>query len=87
MSTRLAWVLGLCLPVGCVSESKQREIVTGRATFDMACSREKLELTQITGTSYGVRGCGKQATYVLTGECGSGQPCGAILNGQVQEVR
>ena len=87
MVTRWSWAVGLCILIGCVSEGRQREIVTGRAAFDMDCPRGKLQLTQLSGTTYGVRGCGKRATYLLNGECGAGQPCEAFLNSTVESTK
>ena len=34
-----------------------------RAGFDMAC-QQQLDITKLSKTTYGVRGCGRQATYV-----------------------
>jgi hypothetical protein len=47
-----------------------------RAAFDLQCSNEKLALTELNsgsqgdgeGAVYGVDGCGRRATYVLTHE-------------------
>jgi hypothetical protein len=35
-----------------------------RAAFDLQCAGSELAVTPLTETTYGVRGCGRQATYV-----------------------
>lgn len=36
-----------------------------RASFDLDCPEADLSTQDLGGQTYGVRGCGKQATYVL----------------------
>jgi len=73
--------------VACASEGRQRDIVSARAAFDLDCPKPRLQLTQVTGITYGVRGCGKRATYLLTSECAPGKQCEAILNTPVQSEK
>ncbi len=60
--------------------------VQTRAAFDLSCSKDNLNIIKLGGGSYGVRGCGKQATYVVDGPCGleNDQRCTAELNSEVQ---
>lgn len=46
--------------VGCVS---QAETVRERAPFDLECE-DQLDVREISNNTYGVRGCGRKATYV-----------------------
>jgi hypothetical protein len=67
--------LALCA-MGCISKS---EVVRTRAAFDMSCEEAGLQITPLTSemmstATYGVRGCGKQATYIYT------PGAGAVLN-------
>lgn len=67
--------LSLCV-VGCISKS---DAVRTRAAFDMSCEKDALQVTPLTSevmstATYGVRGCGKQATYIYT------PTAGAVLN-------
>ena len=34
-----------------------------KAAFDMQCDKSKLDVTELSPTSMGVRGCGKQGRY------------------------
>jgi hypothetical protein len=67
-----ALVVGLLLPAcGGMYNSGFRSDLEKRASFDFGCPASQLSLTELSSaanglvTSYGVRGCGKQATYVL----------------------
>jgi len=50
---------------------KHRTVLEKRASFDMTCPRAELQFVELDHepngeiTSFGVRGCGKQATYLL----------------------
>lgn len=66
--------------VGCVSKSN---VVRTRASFDLGCPGDQLEISPLTSeametATYGVRGCSKKATYVYT------PGGGAILNSPIQ---
>ena len=60
-------VLGLVLSAaGCVNlQSKSAFMDDGlaKAAFDMQCDKAKLEVTELSQGSMGVRGCGKQGRY------------------------
>lgn len=69
---------------GCASfANTKRSAVTSRATFDLSCPTEKLQLTPLSSeamdrATYGVAGCGKKATYVYV------PGIGAALNSPVE---
>ena len=54
----------LLLP-GCATP--QNELVARRAAFDLDCE-EALEVTDLGGNVWGVRGCGQKASYVCVEE-------------------
>ena len=54
--------------VGCASGGGT---VKDRAAFDLDCPKDKIEVTNIGGTSYGASGCGKKATYTCNGTWGT----------------
>ncbi|MCP4133114.1 MAG: hypothetical protein GY754_19260 [bacterium] len=64
---KMAAICGLLLLISCSVLSKRLERQAAeRASFDFNCPKEKIKATQLGGTSsFGVRGCGKRATYVL----------------------
>lgn len=47
-----------------LSSCANREPLDPRASFDLECPEEKLRYTELNEDSWGVRGCGKQATYM-----------------------
>ena len=53
---------------GCMASGTQ--LVRDRAGFDLNCPKEQLNIKHLsgvengTGATFGVRGCGKRATYV-----------------------
>jgi hypothetical protein len=72
----------LALPVivtsGCVGAVVSQ--VAKRASFDMSCPAEQIELVQLSGSAFGARGCGKQATYVSSCDSSS---CTWVVNSDV----
>ncbi|MDF1563050.1 MAG: hypothetical protein P1V51_08405 [Deltaproteobacteria bacterium] len=64
----------LLASAGCVPVEKLRK----RAAFDISCPEEKLEVVDLGGTTRGVTGCEKKATYLWI--CGGGQPCNWVMN-------
>jgi hypothetical protein len=74
----------MCFSAGCAGGAQQ--VVARRAAFDMDCPAESLELTELSECSYGVRGCGKKAAYVVKPGSANDQlcvcagPCDAVLN-------
>ncbi len=68
---RLAAALAALALGGCIaSEAHLRR----RAAFDMQCSENELQIVDLGGWNRGVKGCGKQATYVFV------QNTGWVLN-------
>lgn len=58
-----------CAPIG---------PLLNRAAFDLECSREQLEVVELDTNTKGIRGCGRQATYVWS--CGKNQTCAWVMN-------
>jgi hypothetical protein len=42
------------------------KVVAKRATFDLGCSRERLDIRELSKDTFGVTGCNKRATYLIT---------------------
>ncbi|MBI4820654.1 MAG: hypothetical protein HY791_30600 [Deltaproteobacteria bacterium] len=59
-----------------------REQLVKRASFDLNCPAEQLEVHELDGRTNGIRGCGRQATYVEQCEVvqGSRGNCTWIMN-------
>ena len=64
--------------VGCASTMKS--VTMKRAAFDLNCPQEKLIIQELASRTWGVRGCGKRATYLTEGECTTEGSCHVILN-------
>jgi len=68
--TRIAGVLVAMSVMGCATggpsatELLQTRKLVNRAAYDLDCA-EPLGVTEIDANTRGVRGCGRQATYVL----------------------
>jgi hypothetical protein len=81
-SARVYFVLATLAVVGCATAPKTDAViakVTNQASFDLQCPKESLEAQKLSddaammgvrNATYGVRGCGKQATYKTS--CGMG---------------
>lgn len=67
MPTRIPLLVALAAGAGCATGADLHGAVTRRASFDLQCSPDELEVLDLPGRAYGVRGCGKQASYVLAG--------------------
>lgn len=85
MKLRFLIVLTLLVSAGgCAGGA--RSVVQRRAAFDMDCPAEALELEELSQCSYGVRGCGKKAAYIVKPGspddqlCACVGPCDAVLN-------
>lgn len=69
----MRWLLCATFAVlGCVSSynAHYRDDLVRRALFDVQCPQQALQLHELSQsggviTSYGVVGCGRQATYLL----------------------
>lgn len=82
MVVLLAALLASVGSVGAGSSS-DRDTLRPRAAFDLDCTQQQLHVTQLNDTTYGVRGCGRQATYVWSCHSvgSSGTECDWNLNG------
>jgi hypothetical protein len=77
---------------GFANEEVRNQRVTDKAAWDLECDKSKLKVTKISETSYGVEGCGKRASYIMS-MCSSGvmsgyyaSVCTAILNSGDESV-
>ena len=64
----------LLLMSGCtLGYSRESFMTTGlpKAAFDMHCEKEKLQVTELSKGSMGVRGCGRQNRYEWADGAGS----------------
>jgi len=70
---------------GCGASANQ---LVKRASFDMSCPEDQIQVVEIDKRTRGVRGCGKQATYVENCPCPRGAysgpncACTWILNSE-----
>lgn len=55
-------------------------VVKRRAAFDLNCPSRSLAVTELGSRTFGVRGCGRQATYLTTGGCTAEENCTAVVN-------
>lgn len=55
----------------CAATRATQEQLLARASFDLECDRTALEVVPIDDKTRGVKGCGKQATYVSTCDTGA----------------
>ena len=76
--------------LGCATSQGLQDYVRRRATFDLSCPQDKIQVIEIESPatttlgalgSWGVRGCGKQATYVQDRPNGTT----VIMNGPIRE--
>ncbi len=65
---RAPWLLALLLVGGCAASESA---LVRRAAFDLDCPEADLHVVDLDGDVRGVKGCGRQATYVS--RC-NGQP-------------
>ncbi len=84
-----------CSDTGCADpdadKPKPPDTLKRQAAFDLQCDASKLSWTAIGDEerAWGVRGCGKQASYVVESRCSwyAGDWCNWILNSPVQPVQ
>lgn len=80
----LVFTLLALVGAGCAGGAQK--VVRSRAAFDMDCPADALQLEELSQCSYGVRGCGKKAAYVVRPGspddqlCVCAGPCDAVLN-------
>jgi len=66
----------------CATTNSKAKLVLKRASFDLNCKHEYLEILDLGGNNYGAIGCGKKGAYVVS--CKDWGDCTAILNSKVQ---
>jgi hypothetical protein len=49
---------------GCATGPTPRDRLLKRAAFDLHCTKDEMSVTKLDEKTRGVRGCGRQATYV-----------------------
>ena len=96
MRLRITMLLLFAAIAGCSWDDKVRrrspwdwdDKVRKRASFDLQCSEEQLVLTELgqypsgAVSTYGVRGCGKKASYVAHGAYGETP----VLNSEIEKL-
>ncbi|MBI2375726.1 MAG: hypothetical protein HYV07_17150 [Deltaproteobacteria bacterium] len=80
---RLALILTFGLVSACGATKEQ---LVRRAAFDLNCPEPQIDIQELDGRTRGVRGCGRQATYVEQCEVvqGSRSNCTWLLNADAQ---
>src|SRR5262245_8944307 len=69
---RSIWVVVTLTVASCVIPiGGDRDTLRARASFDMRCPVEKLQLTEIDAATSGVEGCGHRETYVYNRAAGT----------------
>lgn len=64
--------MGLALgATGCITTAFQGDLVSARAKFDLECPR--VAVVHLGNDTFGARGCGKRATYVVQCDGGAGR--------------
>jgi hypothetical protein len=88
--TKFIFITVIPALLGCgatVSDSVRQGRVVDRATFDLDCPKANIEATAINDTTWGARGCGRKALYVLD-QCNSmnwASVCKALLDGEIKK--
>jgi hypothetical protein len=67
MTVRIWSAIALLCGTACATGANLQGSVVRRAAFDLQCDAGTLVVFDLPGRAYGVRGCGRQATYVFTG--------------------
>ena len=75
MKTVLLAVAAALLLIGCAAHPH----VTRKASYDLRCPEDQLEVTEIDEKTQQVRGCGNSATYVQVCKPG-GEECTWMAN-------
>jgi hypothetical protein len=61
-----------------------------RASFDLDCPAEKIDIVEIDSSTMGVSGCGQRATYVESCDAAPNNPareCTWVLNSETRPVK
>jgi hypothetical protein len=53
--------------VGCASVSVSPELVRKKASHDLECAPDEIQVTKVTDGNWSVVGCEKKASYVCSG--------------------
>lgn len=81
INVRIFLIILVCfLFVGCASTMKS--VTLKRAAFDLDCSEDQLQIQELTTRTWGVKGCGKRATYITQGECSTESSCLPVMNSE-----
>ena len=59
-------VFAALVNLGCATQPTPRDRLLKRAAFDLHCTKDEMTVSKIDERTRGVRGCGRQATYVQT---------------------
>jgi hypothetical protein len=71
-------VATLLLATGCAGII--RDTVVKRATFDLDCAAEQIQVVEVGPRQFGTSGCGKRAVYSVKGECSTESSCVAKMD-------
>ena len=71
---------GVVASSGCPSAATQKEKLLKRAAFDLKCTKDELSVTKLDERTRGVRGCGRQATYLRSCNDPYGANCTWVMN-------
>lgn len=80
------YLLGLTVILSaCTIDGSKHQFVNyggvDRAAFEFDCPKESLEVTELAGRTFAVKGCGKKAVYV------SVQGSGFVRNSDIQTTK
>jgi hypothetical protein len=74
-------VFAAVLPACAVSKGEKMNVALNRATFDLNCPRNQLNIVDLSNDTYGITGCYQRATYLVQCETLDNiDTCKAILN-------
>lgn len=78
MIRRLIIAASILGSVGCITTSFKMGLVKSRAQFELEC--DPVQVSQLANDTFGARGCGKRATYVIVCSGGAARTdlCNAI---------
>ncbi|MBU1410617.1 hypothetical protein KKC22_03775 [Myxococcota bacterium] len=76
----LAVVFATLLPACAATTAQKKNLALKRATFDLNCPRDQMNIVDLSNDTYGVAGCNQRATYLVQCETGLIESCKAILN-------
>jgi hypothetical protein len=75
-----------CIPLtACISQDDMARHVRTHAAFDFQCPKDQIEVSHLGGSSYGARGCGQQAGYVVK-SCWDADSCTVVQDSESRPV-